>query len=242
LLKIKQIGQFNSLSSQLLLATRLNKLICYKTIEMPITPLLINLALEKIKRKITETSSIENLLKEIPSTIPGLYIEYIYSVNKPFNGFSLTNDQLLSICQSLAVFCLDQSFLPQTISKRLVRKKLEEDYPALDPDTVLSLLHANDLIQLFLFDNPLSVVSVILDPLAENLAAFSFAQRMGNIPAAWEQFYQRLSLLPDQPTGFIQAIVLIHSQFWKIEGWTDPNDVEQFKTMEDILFNASVNQ
>jgi len=178
--------------------------------EIPITPLLVRLYVEKIILLHVQQQSLENL----PSSIPDIYFDYLRMVNpKASNPRSpsvnnwLPDELMVEIVTSLAKCSLNERMLPsQWIGGRQARSVLANPIFAIplgcDP---LQRLVDNGILRKRVAGAD-ELYAFALDPLAEFAACFEFAVECGEDPAKWQKLAEKIRALDEPPLGFLNAM------------------------------------
>jgi DNA-directed RNA polymerase subunit H (RpoH/RPB5)/GTPase SAR1 family protein len=225
---------FRTADDQLLVATYIVRLFKFNEVQLPVTPVLIRLAVDQVIEYANEYSNLklEQVLTQMPVTIPGIYRQYLKTVN---TGTVLSDEEMFEAVKIIARAVLGESFIPQIISRDLALRSLSEKFG--DKGTlVLNTLVQNGVLIVFTDYRGLERARFVRDPLAEYMGAWFFAESNGADKKKWASFYKTLIACRNKPVGFIQAILIIHESFSTEENWAPPLKTEFFSSLKENSF------
>jgi hypothetical protein len=223
LLHLSPNSPFKSVGSQIDLASRIASLIHLgEKRELPITPLLARLYIDRAVMLAGQKQALDDL----PKTIPDAYFEYLRGINP--SGTSVTNrlsdEQMLRAAEALARLSLGESFMPSEFSRKEARSVLTlvKEIP-IGTDPIERLVENGVLVEYQVGSS--SVLSFLLDPIAEYLAAMAWARECGRVEERWRGLCQSLIDLGRQADGFEVALHSVVQAYGQRLGW--------FKTTEN---------
>ena len=199
-----------SVEQGLLLGHRLAQLFYYKHTELPITPLLIKLALDRLNVGSAEISA-EEVINNIPVSIPEIYFDYLRSLN-PKDGTTnnrLSDEQMLNIASQLAKESLGEDFVPKEFALSEAKETLNNDSSGIDSikrlvdNGVLSIRSVG--VETFLKFN--------LDPIAEYLAAMAWMKKCRRGEYERKDLEAKIEALGIKAEGFRMALSLVEELY-----------------------------
>jgi hypothetical protein len=203
---------FSDLRGQLLLASKVSGLVPTKLEESVVTPLLITLFIEEAERlKLRHLDSVS-------ATIPDVYFRYLRRLNPQDVSVEnyLPNEQMQTAVSVLARLALEKDFVPKAFRKSRAMQVLQPNR-AEGADPIRRLI-ANNVIR----ETPVGLdtsLRFVLDPMAEFLAAWSFADECNQDQARWTKLWNRV--ISSNAPGFKTALFLVHKAFSKDCHWPD---------------------
>ena len=171
---------------------------------------------------------------QLPDNIPDLMLKYLEWLNRPDaidRAVWLDHAEVLQAAQAIAWECLKDNYYPAEANYEAVIRALktlsQSENPEQEARNLLTYLEQT----LRLVQRSANRVKVILDPVAEYLAAFKvvsvcqqeqgenvssefgvqnseLTQQKNNLPVLWQQFFQTVAAKPDlgQIRGFLLAV------------------------------------
>src|ERR1022692_204233 len=205
------------IASQLELGRRLAELASLNGDELPITPLLVRLYVQKAVKLLARGDSIEAL----PKTVPDVYFDYLKQVNPSSRSadYYLDEAAMIKVCCALGRLALRKSFVPGSFSGWEAEQTLREIN---EPSGALKRLAANGVLSAIEAGADW-IYSFVSDPTAEFLAAFAWAQRCGEDPDPWAHLGEMLRAGWAECEGFRLALALTISTYGAQMRWTPPN-------------------
>ena len=206
-------GAFQTMKGQIDLAQRLADLIRLGDEEIPLTPLLARLYVDKA----VELAKAEATLKDLPTSIPNVYFDYLRSVNPP-DG--LSDPDMLRAAEALAELALEKGFVPHEVLRPDAQKALAEagwKEPG-QPDSILQCLRGNGVLQETNVGTEV-LLRFTLDPVAEFLAASAHAKRCGESISAWKTLVLKIDQAGPQASGFRLALRLVCEAYGQRLDW-----------------------
>jgi photosystem II stability/assembly factor-like uncharacterized protein len=205
------------IASQLELGRRLAELASLNGDELPITPLLVRLYVQKAVKLLARGDSIEAL----PKTVPDVYFDYLKQVNPSSRSadYYLDEAAMIKVCCALGRLALRKSFVPGSFSGWEAEQTLREIN---EPSGALKRLAANGVLSAIEAGADW-IYSFVSDPTAEFLAAFAWAQRCGEDPDQWAHLGEMLRAGWAECEGFRLALALTISTYGAQMRWTPPN-------------------
>lgn len=206
-------GAFQTMKGQIDLAQKLADLIRLGDEEIPLTPLLARLYVDKAVERAKAGASLDDL----PQSIPDVYFDYLRSVNPP-GGMS--DPDMLNAAEVLAELALEKGFVPHEIVRSEAQKALAAagwKEPG-EPDSILRRLRDNGV----LLETSVGTEVLLrfaLDPIAEFLAASAHAKRCGESLSAWKTLVLKIDQAGEQAAGFRLALRLVCEAYGQRLGW-----------------------
>lgn len=205
-------GAFQTMKGQMNLAQKMADLIRLGEEEIPLTPLLARLYVDKA----VELAKVGATLDDLPTSIPDVYFEYLRSVNPPGG---LSDPDMLRACEILAELALVKGFVPHEILWSEARKALAGGWKeASGPDFLLQRLRGNGVLQEANVGTEV-LLRFALDPVAEFLAAMAHARRCGESISAWKTLALKIDQAGPQASGFRLALRLVCDAYGQRLGW-----------------------
>jgi hypothetical protein len=187
---------------QLLIATRISEIIRVGSQILPLTPLLVELIVEKALRTQADDPQFEG----IPATVPEAYVEYIRAVGQK-DGDPMSSDRILRAAIVIAKLCLGQNFLPSRVRSDSIIDALKAEGFSPPEDSVNPLVEAGVLLETAAAPN--TFVSFVLDPLAEYLGAYAWREDIGKNPSLLPALQQVFASEEFRGEGFRIAFTLV---------------------------------
>jgi hypothetical protein len=201
---------FAHLKDQLLLASKVARLIPTTLEESVVTPLLVTLFIEEAAR--LTIADLDNISR----TIPDVYFNYLRRVN-PQDATAadhLPNDLMQPIAAALARAALEKDFTPRELRKSRARRILQTfDTKGTD---CIHRLTVNGVIRETTVGLD-SSLRFVLDPMAEFLAAWAFAEECGDNEYLWSILWNKV--MSSKAPGFKMALFLVHKTFGRSCNW-----------------------
>ena len=66
----------------------------------------------------------------------------------------------------------------------------------------------------------------VLDPIAEMLAAVSWARECGTDVERWRELFDSSRDSEDPSAGFVSALRLVHETYWQEQRWPRPQELQ----------------
>jgi hypothetical protein len=169
--------------------------------EIPLTPLLVTLYLNRA----IDLLSVGKSLDELPASVAEMYFDYIRLLLR--STAEISTEEMLAAVKAIAKMSLGERFVPAKFSFEAALRSIEFG-PAASKDSVLrALITAGILIQEELgLGNSLQFV---FDPLAEFCAAYAYAEEIGHDVERWGSFMNRLGDAGPAASGFRTAVAMI---------------------------------
>jgi photosystem II stability/assembly factor-like uncharacterized protein len=222
----KRNNVFKSIENQLILGSRLSQLFKHNGSELPITPIIVRLAIDKaielgsneIVNDINIDPKLIGILENLPTTIPEVYFDYLKRVNP--QGLSVPNylpqDQMLRVTEILGELSIGNNFIPRDFTMASARDRLKCP-PGNHPDPILRLIENGILVKREYGSDIFLRFS--LDPIAEYMAAMALAKRFGNNQNELVLLDQKIDELGEKALGFKQAFLLVREVYKEIYEW-----------------------
>jgi hypothetical protein len=167
--------------------------------ERDITVLLAKLYAEEM---IAAKKSIPSV--DLPDTIPGLILSYLNELNRGVTEARLDDRTVHRDAKVVAWECLKKTFRPDAAPHDKIVAALGGD------DADVHLTYLQDRLRLIQSVQPAQDrLRLVLDPLAEYLAAFHVVTEYGEKEKAWQQFFKEADGKEGAPhtiSGFLLAI------------------------------------
>jgi hypothetical protein len=218
------IPQSVSIVDQLHIGTQLAELTASgASDEIPITPLLVKLFVEKAISLYERGQSLSNL----PSSIPDIYFDYLKLINpptpdpgKPRVSNWLSDETMLQIVRVIAVLALGPRLMAgQWISGPSARDALTANNISLPPGCdPLKRLVDNGVLKARSVGAGM-FFSFLLDPVAEFAAAYEIATRNGSDAVKWTLLETEIRTLDTLPAGFMAAMEIVTTAYGSLLGW-----------------------
>jgi photosystem II stability/assembly factor-like uncharacterized protein len=211
---------FPTMQHQMELAGKLASLIRLGEREVPLTPLLVRLYVDKA----VSLAQAGEPLEKLPVSIPDVYFDFLRSVNPQGPGVAngLSNEQMLRAAEALGRLALEPDFIPKEIPRSAARERLAahgwKEPEKLDP--LQRLLDNGVLLQREAGIDGL--LRFVLDPISEMLAAMAWARELAKAPAQWEELTEVLGNHEEAGAGFRAALQVVYHTYGKLYGWTVP--------------------
>jgi hypothetical protein len=214
---------FPMIDDQLDLAKRLAKLVRVEGKEVPITPLLVRLFFDRAVYLLNNSDPKENALDMLPTSVPYVYFAYLRDTNPKGEGVvnQLTDEATRNAAEALGKESLGDNFVPRDFSKTKARSILSQmgsnESEKLDP--IRRLIDNQVLMAKQAATGEL--LRFVLDPIAEYVAASSYAQEFGNDPAKWKELINKVREKGTTAAGFLTALELVWRADRQSFGWPE---------------------
>lgn len=210
-------GAFARMGDQLELGKKLADLIRLGTEEVPLTPLLVRLYVDKAVILARAGASLD----ELPPSIPDVYFDYLRSVNPSTDGSAdrMSDQDMLRAAEIMAWMSLSESFVPGEVVESKARGTLAAagwDKP--EGPNPIRRLHDNGV----LLETEVGTEVLLrfaLDPIAEFLAAMGHARECSGNAAAWSELFKRVDDAGQRAAGFRLALRLVCQAYGQRLGW-----------------------
>jgi len=211
-----EVGPLGTMTEQLKLGQLLASLIQLRTPdgkqEIPMLPLQVRLFVEQA----IDFLSIGKSLDDLPTSLPDVYVQYLKQVNpKTSASNSLSDDEMLRVAKTLGKLALQPNYMPKEFSPEAARDALQSNgWASFDPIDPIERLKSNGV----LFHReigPYTRLRFALDPIAEFLGAFAYAEECGANQDSWNRILESSEAAP----GFQIALKLIHQAYGSDLGW-----------------------
>jgi len=214
---------FPTMQHQMALAGKLASLIRLDDREVPLTPLLVRLYVDKA----VALAQTGEPLEKLPVSIPDVYFDFLRSVNPQGPGVAnaLSNEQMLRAAEVLGKLALEPDFVPKELARSVARERLVahgwDEPEKLDPlqrllDNGILLQREAGIEELLRF---------VLDPIAEMLAAMAWARELAKSPDNCQKLFEALGTREESGAGFRAAFHLVYHTYGKLYGWTWPEGI-----------------
>jgi hypothetical protein len=225
----EDFGGFSHLTDQLRLGEQFIPLLRTEVIpgDIPVTPLLVRLFVDRAIERLRTYDSLEKL----PTSIPDLYFDYLRRVNPTDTGHSvISHSEMLRAAQTVAILALGSDLVPKEFSESEAQSALpahEDDGPrVLDRLLENGVLSRRD-------SGAETILRFVLDPVAEYLAAFAYAQRAGSHGTAWADLINNAEAA-EHADGFALALKLTWERYHRELGWAPAFGAINLETMPPI--------
>ena len=222
----QNIPIFKPVECQLELGKKLSTLFSFSSKEIPVSPIILRLAIDKAisLAKESPNDSIAWILSKLPNSIPEAFFEYLISVNPIGNvPNKVSNEEIQVGAELVAYLSLGDNFIPQDVSKRIVSAKLKEEDLINEKRDTLKRLIANGILIERTYANDV-FIRFTLDPLSEYLAGMYWAKQCGREKQKWEELYSRVKVKSESASNFLQALELIHYTYAATFSWWKPQE------------------
>jgi photosystem II stability/assembly factor-like uncharacterized protein len=212
---------FSSIRDQIDLAERLSRLLLLgdHRREVPVTPLLARLYIEKAIRLVRSQRSLDYL----PSSIPDAYFDFLRDLNPkdPSIANRLTDEQMLRIAGTIAEAALKPDWVPKEIPRLIVRRLTKTgDFDVQEDVDILQRFIDNGVL-IGSYAGAEEMVRFALDPVCECLGAFRYATEATSDSTRRAEMQARLDTNGTAESGFDLALRLIVAAYGARFGWTD---------------------
>jgi hypothetical protein len=208
---------FPSMESQLELGRKLSRLIRVGGQEVPLTPLLVKLYVNKA----IELAQREGGEEELPKSVPDVYFAYLRGVNPQGDGVinRVGDEEMLQVAELLGRQAVDKDFVPREFAKSAARTRLEAQGlgGAGKPDALQRLVSNGVLVERKRGTD--DFLRFLLDPVAEFLAAMSWARRCAGSSEEWDALRDQVAQRGAQASGFATALALVCEAYAGLYGW-----------------------
>lgn len=207
--------------------------------EIPISPILIELAIKNlIESKDFQKNGLHAIKDSDLVSIPSVYLQYVGKVIKK-NSAADSNKNFEAAAKFLAYLFLQDDYTPKSYNKARALKSLSE-YLGDNNKSILNYLIVSGILKEELFDNVIEMIKFSLDPISEYLAAIYYSEQFQNDSSKWQQIYKNLLKFLDTestpPIGFIQALLLVHEKLWIPYTLPSPSKIPEYKILSDRIF------
>jgi hypothetical protein len=169
---------------------------------LALTPLLAKLIVEKALR----TKSVDPNFAEIPATVPEAYLEYIRFVGSKSDDLT-AQDQVLRVAMILAKTVLGEDLVPAKVRMTVALAMIGQNSIA-SGESLLEVLRDAGVIATSVLQG-YTYVTYVLDPLAEYLAAYSWAEDIQKDATVLQGLEKRFASPGFKGDGFRTALQLI---------------------------------
>jgi hypothetical protein len=208
---------FHGFKSQVDLARRLADVITIGQQELPVTPLLVKLFVERALEQAKRSGKPD--LDALPQSVPDVYFDYLRSVNPddPSAANYLPNDVMMEAAKLVARVELGDDFRPKRIAMTQLQAALQQAGLGGGSNPLQRLLDNQVLEKKNIGASTL--VAFALDPIAEYVAAFAHAQDCGRDQKRWSDLRAKVAERGDDAAGFSEALRVTHEVFSQDFGW-----------------------
>jgi RecA/RadA recombinase len=209
---------FPILQDQMVLAEKLASLIRLGDREVPLTPLLVRLYVDKA----VALKKANEPLAGLPVSIPDVYFDFLRTVNPQGPGVAnaLSNEQMLRAAEIVGKLALEPDFIPKELARSVARERLAaqgwKEPEKLDP---LQRLIDNGV----LLEREAGIdglLRFVLDPIAEMLAAMAWARELAKSSVPPGELTAVLGSSEAAGAGFRTAFQVVYHTYGKLYGWT----------------------
>ncbi|MCS3795649.1 NB-ARC domain-containing protein [Niastella sp. OAS944] len=156
--------------------------------------------------------SIEFIIKNLPSSIPEIFIDYITSVN-PKSGDNIYSDEhVLAFCKKIAIICLGKDFRPTDFLKSSV-----DTIPVTETGTIIDRLIENGILLPMKRFGDDYLLRFTLDPIAEYLAGITKAKECGSDADKWNELLSEIEA--KNALEFKAALEIVQVTYAERFGW-----------------------
>jgi hypothetical protein len=184
------------------LTPRLRKMIQYKGEDLPLTPLVVRLFVDRAVRLATDGRTLD----ELPTSVPQAYFAYLCDINPKASDSEhfLTDDEMLQAARGLAELSLGTGFVPRHFEVEAALRALRERGVDAPRDAIESLKRSGVLVE----SRPGAryLLRFALDPVAEYLAAEEYLAPTGVDSAEREEVFSKVRAAGDPAKGFLVAL------------------------------------
>lgn len=195
-------GESMDAEQQLLVAAKISKMIRKGSETLPLTPLLAKLIVEKALR----TQASDPNFDQIPATVPEAYLEYIRFIGTKTDDLT-ASDQVLRVAMIVAKASLGEDLVPAKVRMSVALNLINQASIA-NGESWLELLRDAGVLVVSTMQ-AYTCVAYLLDPLAEYLAAYSWAEEIQKNGAALQDLQERFTVSSFKGDGFRTALQLI---------------------------------
>lgn len=204
-------AHFDRVASQVDLAHRLMVMITIDGRELPLTPLVVKIFVDRAVQLARTDAS----LSELPKSIPEAYFEYMRAVNPKDEGgpHVMTDEAMLKAARLVAVAALGNNYIPKALDSEAIRPILESagwTRANGDVDPIERLRLNGVLVQRFAGSRVRWEFA--LDPVAEYLAADEYLIRLYGDVAALKLLLSAVESAGMLAKGFYGALVMSAAQ------------------------------
>jgi hypothetical protein len=180
--------------------------------EIPITPLLAKLFVERVMR--------EPKFNAANSSIIEIYLDYIAGLNPNDKNAAnyLTPSQHLTVVKIVAKQEIGQNYQPKWIEREALTLLLTETLPLGGVDALQRLIDNQILIEQ---RHGSYLVRFSLDPICEYIAALAMAEQCGTNELAWQELIEETHKLGDKIFGFNVALRVVYDAYAETRHWPE---------------------
>ena len=214
-------GAFARMGDQLELGKKLADLIRLGAEEVPLTPLLVRLYVDKAVELARRPGA---SLDELPGSIPDVYFAYLRSVNPDTGGSTdrMSNEDMLRAAEVLARLALGKAFVPREVAKEEAREAFAEaGWGKPEDSDPIRRLRDNGVLQETAVGTEM-LLRFALDPVAEFLAAMAHARQCAGNETAWNALFKQVEAAGQRAAGFRLALRLVCRAYGERLGWAMP--------------------
>ena len=197
----EDIDAFNSMEFQLDLGIRIARIMTTAGTEIPLTPLLAKLYLDRAVELMRTGRSMD----ELPTSIAETYFEFIRLLLR--REPALDQVTALACIKKMGKMTLGRRFVPSKVGLVEVLAEFRSIVADRGISVIRTLVAAGVLKEEELGLG--KAVSFALDPVAEFCAAYAYTEELGFDLEAWSGFRQQVLADPGAPTGFRVALDLV---------------------------------
>jgi len=215
---------FNSKLNRALLLQSLYKNFYIQEKELPISPTLVRLFLNKvITLENTNTrDSIINLLSQLPTSIPDIYTDYLIATNTDSSNSKFFDENILEVAEIVADLSIGSNFKPKDVLIKDINTILNEKQIQMGDQLVLKFIN-NGTLSKRRYANDY-FVRFNLDTLAEYLSAFKKAKLCGSNIIAWKELYDLI--ISNNAKEYFEILQIIHMANGTDCKWPTHNQLE----------------
>jgi len=213
--KSEENGPLATMTGQLELGQRLALLIRTpdRKHEIPMLPLPVRLFVEQA----VDYLSTGRPLDDLPTSLPEVYVQYLRQINPKIGPATnlISDEDMLRSAKALGKLALQPNFVPKEFSTESARDTLKGvGWTNFDHAGPIERLKANGV----LFQKQIGAYSrlrFVLDPIAESMGAFAYAEECGAEEESWKRVLEASAAAP----GFQIALKLIRQAYGKELEW-----------------------
>jgi hypothetical protein len=186
-----------------------------------VTPVLVQLLAARIilfARQQGENATIDQVLQNMPSSVPEIFTDYIKAVNPATGANLFSGEEILLYTEMIAECSVGDNYIPSDAD---LFKTVMPAINALNTGNkgnVIQRLTANGVLKTVTYAGT-SFVRFELDPVAEYLAAIHKAKKCGNEVAAWAKLYGDIHT--KKAFAFLAIMDLVHDTYKQAFRWPE---------------------
>ncbi len=228
--RIDEKDVYHSFKNQLDLAKRLADVITVGQQELPVTPLLVKLFVERALDRAVKFGMPD--LNEMPRSVPEVYFDYLRHLNPDDRSAPnyLPHDVMMEAAKVIARVELGDDFRPKRVEKSKLREALKQADMPEKSDPIQRLLDNQVLESKDIGGSTL--IAFALDPIAEYVAAFAYAMECDGDTQRWVALRARVANLGCEAAGFSEALRITHEVFAREFRW--PADIKKSQVSETL--------